>query len=182
MTSNSPNADGARPVLRTRDLAAIAGTTPRTLRHYHQIGLLPEVGRDANGYRRYGVGDLVRLLRIRQLAASGLPLRKIAHAIERGPEKCRRMARRVRSARLGDAYRRRRSRTTCRADRGLRGCRHRSDRHHTGGRRAAAHGLGRASAIGDAQRRATASVEPLHRDGARSIACAAVTISASRRR
>ena len=35
-------------------LAAYAGVTVRTVRHYHQIGLLPEPERDASGYRRYG--------------------------------------------------------------------------------------------------------------------------------
>jgi DNA-binding transcriptional MerR regulator len=65
------------PVLRSREVAEIAGTTPRALRHYHSIGLLPEVPRDSNGYRRYSARDLVRVLRIRQLAASGMPLRRI---------------------------------------------------------------------------------------------------------
>ena len=35
-------------------LAAYAGVTVRAVRHYHQIGLLPEPERDASGYRRYG--------------------------------------------------------------------------------------------------------------------------------
>lgn len=69
-------------VLRSRDLAELAGTTPRALRHYHKIGLLPEVPRDPNGYRRYGPGELVRVLRIRQLSASGMPLRKIGSVLE----------------------------------------------------------------------------------------------------
>ena len=37
-------------------LAAYAGVTVRAVRHYHQIGLLPEPERDASGYRRYGAG------------------------------------------------------------------------------------------------------------------------------
>lgn len=73
-------ADGI--VLRSRELAELAGTTPRALRHYHQIGLLPEAPRDRNGYRRYSVNDLVRVLRIRQLAAAGLPLRRIGTVME----------------------------------------------------------------------------------------------------
>lgn len=71
-----------RGVLRSRDVAELADTTPRALRHYHTIGLLPEVPRDANGYRRYGPDDLVRVLRIRQLSASGMPLRKIREVLE----------------------------------------------------------------------------------------------------
>jgi DNA-binding transcriptional MerR regulator len=56
------------------ELAELAGVTVRTLRHYHQIGLLPEPPRSAGGYRRYDVGDLVRLLRIARLTALGIPL------------------------------------------------------------------------------------------------------------
>jgi DNA-binding transcriptional MerR regulator len=33
-------------------LAAHAGVTVRTVRHYHAKGLLPESERDASGYRR----------------------------------------------------------------------------------------------------------------------------------
>lgn len=70
-------------VLRSRDLAQLAGTTPRALRHYHQIGLLPEVARDPNGYRRYSAHDLVTVLRIRQLSRSGMPLRTIGRVLGR---------------------------------------------------------------------------------------------------
>ena len=70
-------ADGT--VLRSRELADLAATTPRALRHYHRIGLLPEVPRDPNGYRRYHARDLVMVLRIRQL---GMPLRDVAHVLD----------------------------------------------------------------------------------------------------
>ncbi|MEV4016841.1 MerR family DNA-binding transcriptional regulator [Nonomuraea angiospora] len=33
------------------ELAELAGVTVRTLRHYHQIGLLPEPRRASGGYR-----------------------------------------------------------------------------------------------------------------------------------
>jgi len=60
--------------MRSKDIAELAGVTPRALRHYHQIGLLPEPPRDRNGYRHYGVPDLIRLLRIKSLAATGVAL------------------------------------------------------------------------------------------------------------
>lgn len=63
--------------LQTRELAELAGVTPRALRHYHQIGLLDEPPRSSNGYREYGIEDLVRVLRIKQLSQVGVPLRKI---------------------------------------------------------------------------------------------------------
>lgn len=43
-----------------QQLAKIAGTTSRTLRHYDAIGLLVPT-RDANGYRRYSKRDVERL-------------------------------------------------------------------------------------------------------------------------
>ncbi|SFS55549.1 MerR family transcriptional regulator [Saccharopolyspora flava] len=61
----------------TRELAELAGTTVKTVRHYHRIGLLDEPERRPNGYKRYGVAHLVRLLRIRRLADLGVPLSDI---------------------------------------------------------------------------------------------------------
>ena len=60
--------------MRSSELAAIAGVTVRALRHYHQVGVLPEPSRGSNGYREYGVRDLTRLLRIKRLAALGVAL------------------------------------------------------------------------------------------------------------
>ncbi|MEU3060486.1 MerR family transcriptional regulator [Streptomyces subrutilus] len=56
------------------DAAAFAGTTPRAIRHYHQIGLLPEPERGGDGRRRYGHDDMIRLLWIRKMAAAGISL------------------------------------------------------------------------------------------------------------
>lgn len=62
----------------TRQLADLAGTTVKAVRHYHEIGLLDEPERAVNGYKQYGVRHLVRLLRIKRLADLGLPLARIA--------------------------------------------------------------------------------------------------------
>ncbi|MGW4772694.1 helix-turn-helix domain-containing protein [Nocardia sp. NPDC004278] len=62
----------------TRELAELAGTSLRTVRHYHDVGLLAEPERAANGYKRYGVTHLVRLLRIKKLTALGFSLAQIA--------------------------------------------------------------------------------------------------------
>ncbi|WHT16606.1 MerR family transcriptional regulator [Crossiella sp. CA-258035] len=56
------------------DAAAFAGTTPRAIRHYHQIGLLPEPERGGDGRRRYGYHDMIRLLWIRKIAEAGIRL------------------------------------------------------------------------------------------------------------
>jgi DNA-binding transcriptional MerR regulator len=63
-------------------LAAYAGVTVRAVRHYHQIGLLPEPQRDASGYRRYGATAVVSLIKIRTLANAGVPLSAIGQMLE----------------------------------------------------------------------------------------------------
>jgi DNA-binding transcriptional MerR regulator len=62
-------------------LAAYAGVTVRAVRHYHQIGLLPEPDRDALGYRRYGPTTVVSLIKIRTLADAGVPLSQIGQML-----------------------------------------------------------------------------------------------------
>ncbi|MFD4402272.1 MerR family transcriptional regulator [Nocardia sp. NPDC058499] len=64
--------------MRISEIAAAAGTTPRAVRHYHRLGLLPEPVRPDNGYRDYGMAELTRLMRIRWLADNGLPLGAVA--------------------------------------------------------------------------------------------------------
>ncbi|MEU4425783.1 MerR family transcriptional regulator [Actinoplanes sp. NPDC024001] len=66
------------------EIAAMAGVSVRTLRHYHQVGVLPEPPRRANGYREYTVRDLVLLLRIRRLAELGIALDEIPSMLETG--------------------------------------------------------------------------------------------------
>ncbi|MGZ4195811.1 MAG: MerR family transcriptional regulator [Solirubrobacteraceae bacterium] len=64
--------------LRIGELAKLAGTTPRAIRHYHSLGLLGEPERDESGYRRYGPQHLVRLVHIRRLRSLDMPLDEIA--------------------------------------------------------------------------------------------------------
>ncbi|HEY2280033.1 MAG TPA: MerR family transcriptional regulator [Streptosporangiaceae bacterium] len=63
-------------------LAAYADVTVRAVRHYHHIGLLPEPERDDSGYRRYGATAVVSLIKIRTLAAAGVPLAQIGQVLE----------------------------------------------------------------------------------------------------
>ena len=65
-------------------LAAYAGVTVRAVRHYHQIGLLPEPERDPSGYRRYGATAVVSLIKIRTLANAGVPLSQIGQMLQAG--------------------------------------------------------------------------------------------------
>ncbi|MGW0084845.1 MerR family transcriptional regulator [Streptomyces sp. NPDC003393] len=67
--------------MRIGELAAIAGVTTRTVRHYHRIGLLPEPERQSNGYREYGLRDAVELARVRRLTELGLTLDEVRDAL-----------------------------------------------------------------------------------------------------
>ncbi|MET4427567.1 MerR family transcriptional regulator [Mycolicibacterium sp. 624] len=62
----------------TREVAELAGTSLRAVRHYHQVGLLAEPERRSNGYKQYGVAHLVRLVRIKRLTDLGFSLPQIA--------------------------------------------------------------------------------------------------------
>ena len=64
-----------------QEIARLAGTTSRTLRHYGDIGLLPATSVGANGYRRYDADALLRLQRILLLRELGLGLAAIADVL-----------------------------------------------------------------------------------------------------
>ena len=70
--------------MRVTQIADLAGTTPRAVRHYHRLGLL-EVPPTVRGRREYGVEHLARLLRIRWLADGGLSLRQVAEILASDP-------------------------------------------------------------------------------------------------
>jgi MerR family transcriptional regulator, repressor of the yfmOP operon len=65
--------DGDPPIdreqaLRIGDLARLAGTTPRTIRYYEEVGLLPEsAGRASGRHRVYTRAELERLQEVMRL-------------------------------------------------------------------------------------------------------------------
>lgn len=61
-----------------QEVAERAGISGRTLRHYHQIGLLEPDRVGSNGYRYYGADAVSRLQRILLLRDTGMPLADIA--------------------------------------------------------------------------------------------------------
>ena len=68
------------------DAATFVGTTPRAIRHYHQIGLLPEPERGSDDRRRYGYDEMIRLLWIRRMADAGIALDDIRDAFTFAPD------------------------------------------------------------------------------------------------
>ncbi|PPF26165.1 MULTISPECIES: TipAS antibiotic-recognition domain-containing protein [unclassified Rathayibacter] len=68
------------------EVARLAGTTSRTLRHYGAEGLLPPSRVGANGYRYYDAAALVTLQRILLLRDLGLGLPEIGRILRRDAE------------------------------------------------------------------------------------------------
>jgi MerR family transcriptional regulator, repressor of the yfmOP operon len=70
--------------LRIGDAARLAGTTPRTIRYYEEIGLLPAAGERGRGaHRTYTEADVERLtdlLRLKDLL--GLTLEELSKLVE----------------------------------------------------------------------------------------------------
>src|SRR6188472_1950498 len=64
-----------------QQIAKLAGTTSRTLRHYDDVGLLAPSSIGHNGYRHYDEAALVRLQRILLLRELGLGLPQIADVL-----------------------------------------------------------------------------------------------------
>jgi len=73
----TPAAPAAPAGLSIGELCTRAGLSPRTVRYYEELGLLPNVRRRAGGRRVYGGDELERLRFIRRLKALGLSLAEI---------------------------------------------------------------------------------------------------------
>lgn len=63
--------------MKISDVAHAAGCSVRALRHYHEVGVLPEPARDSSGYRDYSLEDLAEVFRIRAFVQAGVPLSDI---------------------------------------------------------------------------------------------------------
>lgn len=65
-----------------KEVAAMSGLTPRTLRHYDAVGLLRPSARSPAGYRLYAEGELLRLQQILLYRELELPLADIARILD----------------------------------------------------------------------------------------------------
>jgi MerR family copper efflux transcriptional regulator len=65
------------PDLAITQVCAQTGLSPRTVRYYEELGLLPGVRRRAGGRRVYGPDEIERLRFIQRLQILGLPLAEI---------------------------------------------------------------------------------------------------------
>jgi DNA-binding transcriptional MerR regulator len=74
-------------VITIGQLAAYAGVTVKAVRHYHRRGLLEEPPRDSSGYRRYGARHAIDLVKIKTLAAAGVPLARVEELLAADPDR-----------------------------------------------------------------------------------------------
>ena len=65
-----------------QEIARLAGTTSRALRHYGDVGLLPATRIGSNGYRYYDEAAVTRLQRILLLRRLGLGIPAIAEVLD----------------------------------------------------------------------------------------------------
>jgi DNA-binding transcriptional MerR regulator len=68
--------------MRIGELAAQADVTPKTVRYYESIGVLPEPERGPSGYRDYDAEAVGRLRFVRDAQATGLTLAEISSVLE----------------------------------------------------------------------------------------------------
>ncbi|WP_214843625.1 MerR family transcriptional regulator [Exiguobacterium sp. s150] len=86
-----------------QQLATLAGTTTRTLRHYDAIGLLVP-SRDANGYRRYSKQDMERLQLILFYRSLDFPLETIHTLLKTDTDRAHILKTQVNALRKKAAY------------------------------------------------------------------------------
>ncbi len=61
----------------TQETALLTGVTIHTLRYYERLGLILDIRRDSNNYRRYSEADIEWIRFLLQLKATGMPLTKM---------------------------------------------------------------------------------------------------------
>jgi Cu(I)-responsive transcriptional regulator len=61
--------------------ATAAGVTAKMIRHYEQLGLIPEAARTDSGYRQYTAREVAVLTFIRQSRSMGFSIRQIAQLL-----------------------------------------------------------------------------------------------------
>ena len=66
--------------MRVAKIAELTGTTVRTVRYYHSLGLLP-VPAERGGWRDYELAHVARLSRIRWLVRAGVSLEAVGRIL-----------------------------------------------------------------------------------------------------
>ena len=64
-----------------KDVCSLTGISHQSIRTYENMGVLPRISEEGNGYRYYHYPDLQRVIFLRYYAASGVPIREAASLI-----------------------------------------------------------------------------------------------------
>ncbi|MFF4283648.1 MerR family transcriptional regulator [Streptomyces kronopolitis] len=64
------------------EVTELTSLTPRTIRYYHEVGLVPEPDRDGAGNRSYRMEEITRLLWVQRMTAAGLSLDAVRQVAE----------------------------------------------------------------------------------------------------
>lgn len=67
------------------EAARKTGVSAKAIRYYESIGLLPRPARQSNGYRRYSMADINRIMLLRHVRLLGVPLSIAKPLIEDAP-------------------------------------------------------------------------------------------------
>ena len=81
-------------LLRSGELARLAGVSTDLLRHYERIGIVPRPERALNGYRQYPATALDRVHAVKRSLTLGFSLPELAHIFairDRGGAPCRKV-------------------------------------------------------------------------------------------
>ena len=82
MKATTKPVSGQERLWQVGELAKAAGVTVRTLHHWDQLRLVCPSRRGHNGYRLYAPEDVSRLYQVLALRGLGLPLTRIAEAVD----------------------------------------------------------------------------------------------------
>ncbi|MCI1987481.1 MAG: MerR family transcriptional regulator [Lactobacillus sp.] len=65
------------------EVAQKVGVTPNALRYYEEVGALPQIARDENGFRHYYPHDIERAEMVHVLRKMNMPIRTIVATLEK---------------------------------------------------------------------------------------------------
>ena len=83
--TSAPRGDAVKRELKIGEMAALLGTTTKTLRHYESLKLLAPPTRTAGGYRLYDAAALARASLVIGLRRLGLGIPEVASVLRGSP-------------------------------------------------------------------------------------------------
>lgn len=82
LVNSSPSPRATRGLMQIGDVAERTGLSLRTVRHYEEVGLLPEAERSPGGFRLYDQAAVERLLVIKQMKPLEFTLEEMREVLD----------------------------------------------------------------------------------------------------